>query len=423
MTEEMRARLTFLFRILLALASALALIAILMNPPWEDLRQLAMLLGLTALGSLAIGSLAHQLGWWRRMGSLSLSLTLGYALAAGLTLLNVWVTARLMFISEHDLALGSILLLFAGAISVAFGASLSANVAGAVDKLVTAARRLSEGDFGVRVRVTGRDELARLSDSFNAMAERLEQADKDARRLEAARRDLVAWVSHDLRTPLSALQAMTDAMVDGVVTDPQEVKRYLNQCQAAIRRMNDLIDDLFQLAQVDAGHLHLQFEPCNLSDLVSDAIGGFSANVQAKDVSITGEVDPGLDPVWIAPREISRVLHNLLENALRHTPAGGIIHVQGCLEDDVAHLSIQDSGEGIDPKDLPRIFERFYRSEKSRSRDGFQRGGAGLGLAIAKGFIEAHGGEIWAESTLGEGTTMHFELPLVQEEGLRKEVP
>lgn len=423
MTEEMRARLTFLFRILLALASALALIAILMNPPWEDLRQLAMLLGLTALGSLAIGSLAHQLGWWRRLGSLRLSLTLGYALAAGLTLLNVWVTARLMFISEHDLALGGILLLFAGAISVAFGASLSANIARAVDKLVSAARRLSEGNFSVRVEITGRDELARLSDSFNAMAERLEQADEDARRLEAARRDLVAWVSHDLRTPLSALQAMTDAMVEGVVTDPEEVQRYLNQCQVAIRRMNDLIDDLFQLAQVDAGHLDLQFEPCNLSDLVSDAIGGFSANVQAKNVSITGEVDPALDPVWIAPREISRVLHNLLENALRHTPAGGKIHVQGRLQDGIAHLSIQDTGEGVDPEDLPRIFERFYRGEKSRSRDGFQRGGAGLGLAIARGFIEAHGGKIWAESTPGAGTTMHFELPLEQENRMRKEVP
>jgi signal transduction histidine kinase len=423
MTEEMRARLTFLFRILLALASALALIAILMNPPWEDLWQLAMLLGLTALGSLAIGSLAHQLGWWRRLGSLRLSLTLGYALAAGLTLLNVWVTARLMFISEHDLALGGILLLFAGAISVAFGASLSANIARAVDKLVSAARRLSEGTFSVRVEITGRDELARLSDSFNAMAERLEQADEDARRLEAARRDLVAWVSHDLRTPLSALQAMTDAMVEGVVTDPEEVQRYLNQCQVAIRRMNDLIDDLFQLAQVDAGHLDLQFEPCNLSDLVSDAIGGFSANVQAKNVSITGEVDPALDPVWIAPREISRVLHNLLENALRHTPAGGKIHVQGRLQDGIAHLSIQDTGEGVGPEDLPRMFERFYRGEKSRSRDGFQRGGAGLGLAIARGFIEAHGGRIWAESTPGAGTTMHFELPLEQENRMRKEVP
>lgn len=382
-----------------------------------------MLLGLTALGSLAIGSLAHQLGWWRRLGSLRLSLTLGYALAAGLTLLNVWVTARLMFISEHDLALGGILLLFAGAISVAFGASLSANIARAVDKLVSAARRLSEGNFSVRVEITGRDELARLSDSFNAMAERLEQADEDARRLEAARRDLVAWVSHDLRTPLSALQAMTDAMVEGVVTDPEEVQRYLNQCQVAIRRMNDLIDDLFQLAQVDAGHLDLQFEPCNLSDLVSDAIGGFSANVQAKNVSITGEVDPALDPVWIAPREISRVLHNLLENALRHTPAGGKIHVQGRLQDGIAHLSIQDTGEGVDPEDLPRIFERFYRGEKSRSRDGFQRGGAGLGLAIARGFIEAHGGKIWAESTPGAGTTMHFELPLEQENRMRKEVP
>lgn len=415
MQDELRGRLRFLFWILLALGSALALIAILMSPPWEDLRQLAILLGLTALGSLAIGTLAHQMGWWRRMGSLSLSLTVGYALAAGLTLLNVWVTARLMFISEHDLALGSILLLFAGAISVAFGASLSVNITRAVEKLVTAAHGLSKGDFGVRVVIHGRDELARLSDSFNAMAARLEQADEDARRLETARRDLVAWVSHDLRTPMSSLQAMIDALAEGVVTDAEEVERYLAQCQQALQRMNNLIDDLFQLAQVDAGHLDMRFEPCTLSDLVSDAVGSFSARAKSKNIDITGEVDPALDPVWIAPREMSRVLHNLLENALRHTAPGGMIHVQGNLEDDKIHLAVEDNGEGIPPEDLPHVFERFYRGEKSRTRAGFQRGGAGLGLAIAKGFVEGHGGRIWAESPKDAGTTMHVELPLDQE--------
>jgi signal transduction histidine kinase len=132
-------------------------------------------------------------------------------------------------------------------------------------------------------------------------------------------------------------------------------------------------------------------------------------------VNITGEVDPALDPVWIAPKEISRVLHNLFENALRHTPPGGAIHVQGSLEDDRIHLAIQDNGEGIPPDDLPHIFERFYRGEKSRSRARFQRGGAGLGLAIARGFVEAHGGRIWAESPEDEGTTMHVVLPLTQE--------
>jgi signal transduction histidine kinase len=230
----------------------------------------------------------------------------------------------------------------------------------------------------------------------------------------------VAWVSHDLRTPLSSLQAMIDALVDGVVTDPEEVERYLFQCQQELQRMNNLIDDLFQLAQVDAGHLDLRFEPCTLSDLVSDAIGSFSPRMKSKQVDITGEVDPALDPVWIAPREISRVLHNLLENALRHTPPGGAIHVQGKLEDDRIHLAIQDSGEGIPPDDLPHVFERFYRGEKSRSRAGFQRGGAGLGLAIARGFVEAHGGRIWAESPADVGTTVHVVLPLTTEK-LQKE--
>jgi signal transduction histidine kinase len=140
-------------------------------------------------------------------------------------------------------------------------------------------------------------------------------------------------------------------------------------------------------------------------------LGSATPKAAAKHVKVSGWVDPSLDPVRLAPREIGRVLRNLLDNALRHTPEGGEIKLTAGLEEGLVSVSVTDTGEGISAEDLPRVFERFYRGEASRSRDGFDSGGAGLGLAIARGFVEAHGGRIWAESRAGEGTRVSFSLP------------
>ncbi len=204
---------------------------------------------------------------------------------------------------------------------------------------------------------------------------------------------------------------MVDALSDGVVEDAETVDRYLRQCRNEIDRMNDLIDGLFELAQLDAAGLELTCETSSLSDLISDTIGGVSARAVAKGVSVTGSVDPAVDPVWLAPKAIGRVLHNLLDNALRHTQEGGQIHLHAKREDGSVEVAVRDSGEGIPPEDLSRIFERFYRGEKSRTRNDFTRGGAGLGLAIAKGLVEAHGGQIWAENPPGGGAVLIFRLP------------
>jgi len=406
----------YLLSILAALALTVALAFAFMHPPAEDLLLLALLFGLTGSASALIGFVSHRLGWWRRLRSLNQTLTLGYIVAAVLTLINVWITARLMFINqEHDLTLAGLLLLFAGGISVSFGYFLSASLTHALRDVVRAASRVSEGDFSTRVRVEGRDEVAQLAQAFNAMAARLEAADGEARALDAARRDLVAWASHDLRTPLASLRAMLDALADGVVTDPETVARYVRQSQAEIVRMNALIDDLFELAQMDTGSLTLRCDAGSLSDLISDTLEGFTALAQARGITLRGSVASGVDPVWMASDKISRVLQNLIENALRHTPAGGQIQLRAEVLDGMALVSLEDTGEGIAPDDLPRIFDRFYRGDAARSRshphDGLERGGAGLGLAIAKGLIEAHGGRIWAESVPGHGTVMNFTLP------------
>jgi signal transduction histidine kinase len=401
----------FVVGVLVALAASVLLIMALMRPPLKDLAQLTLSSGITALASIFIGILAHRMGFWRRIGSLSTTLTLGYVLAAALTLLNVWINARLMFASLHDLALAGVLLLFASGISVSFGYLVSSSLTRLVGEMVEGARRLSQGDFSTRVRPEGRDEVAALAEAFNDMASQLQRAGEEKARLEGARREFVAWVSHDLRTPLSALRAMIDAMAEGVVKDPETVEQYLRQCQTELDRMRDLIDDLFQLAQLDAGHMQMNVETCSLADLISDTLGSAAPKAAAKHIKVSGWVDPSIDPVRLAPREIGRVLRNLLDNALRHTPEGGEIQLTAGLDAGEVEVTVSDTGEGIAAEDLPRVFERFYRGEASRSRDGFDSGGAGLGLAIARGFVEAHGGRIWAESQSGQGTSVKFSLP------------
>jgi signal transduction histidine kinase len=409
-TTQQRAS-NFIFVILFVLVVTLVLIQLVMSPPPGDLLYLAIYLSITSLGSAVFGYLSSRLGWWRRLPRLSYALILGYILAGGLTLFNVWITARLMFLNQHDLALGSLLLLFAGGISVAFGYFLSNAITRALEVLVNGSERISQGDFSTRVTVTGQDEIARLAAAFNQMAARLEQADLAERALDEARRNLVAWASHDLRTPLTSLRVMIDALADGVVEDPETVSRYLCQSQTEITRLSNLIDDLFELAQLDAGHLDLDFEWINLSDLVSDTLESFAAQASRRNVTLEGSVSPQVDPVWAAPDKLSRILDNLLGNALRHTPAGGEIHMHATREGDQVQVMVEDNGSGIASQDLPHIFDRFYRGESSRSRNNEPGGGAGLGLAIVKGLVEAHGGTIRAESQLGEGTRFWFSLP------------
>jgi signal transduction histidine kinase len=401
----------YIFIILLVLLLTLVLIQLIMSPPPGDLVYLAIYLSFTSLGSAIFGFLSHRLGWWRRLPRLSYALILGYILAGGLTLFNVWITARLMFINQHDLALGSLLLLFAGGISVAFGFFLSNAITQALEKLANGAEQLSRGDFSTRVPVSGQDEIGRLSSAFNQMAARLEQAAQAERALDEARRNLVAWASHDLRTPLTSIRAMIDALADGVVDDPETVSRYLRQSQTEISRMSKLIDDLFELAQLDAGHRDLNFEWISLSDLISDTLESFAARAEASNVTLEGFVSPEVDPVWAAPDKLSRILDNLLVNALNHTPKNGAICMQAEVVGDHIQVLVEDNGIGITSKDLPHVFDRFYRGERSRTRNGIRSSGAGLGLAIGKGLVEAHGGEIWVESEPDEGTKFWFTLP------------
>src|SRR5215211_1828639 len=404
----MLARLTF--GILFIVAISLAFFNMLMSPPSNELGLMALFLGITAFASALVGYGAYRFGWIDLSPTLRWTLLGGYGLASLLTFFNVWFSAQLMFASEHDLLLAIVLLVFAGGIAMILGYFLSSTVTMRINLLKEAAEKLAEGDLQTRVPVSGRDEVSALAVTFNQMAEQLQTADQKQRELETLRRDLIAWVGHDLQTPLTSMRAILEALSDGVIEDPDMVKRYLLTAQRDVMSLSALIDDLFQMSQLDAGGFPLHRAPASLSDLVSDTLESFSQLAKQHEITLEGQVESDVDPVFMDTQAIGRVFNNLISNALRHTPGRGRVSVWVRRAASGVDVTVSDTGEGIRAHDIPHIFERFYRGDASRSRN---RGtsGAGLGLAIARGIVQAHGGDIQVQSELGKGTQFTFHIP------------
>ncbi len=393
--------------VLLALATAVLLMKGLMQAPSNEIVALASTLGVTSLISMGLGYWLHRRGW-TRSPSLALTLVMTYGWAALLTLFNVWIMSQQMFVSEHDLILSGVLLLFAAIIATTFGVFAAASLTDGLRQLAQSAQQIAEGDLTARVIVTGRDEVAQVSEVFNGMAAQLQQAAVQRAELDTLRRDLIAWTSHDLRTPLTSIRAMAEALHDGMVDDPETVQRYYRTIRADVIALNSLIDDLFELAQLDAGGLKLEMSWYAFGDLVSDALESFRALAAQRGIDLQAAVADDVGQALLNAPKIGRVLGNLLSNALRYTPEGGVVRVTAVAKPNVVQVSIQDSGPGFHPDDLPRIFEQFYRGEQARSRS---TGGAGLGLAIARGIVEAHNGRIWAENNPNGGACVSFTLP------------
>lgn len=397
----------FALGVLSILALSLGAFYLVLNPPMAELGWMAAYLAVTAVVSGVAAYGAYRLGWVQRSPTLLMTILGAYALASGLTFLNVWLAAWQMFASDHDLVLATVLLFFAGGIAMVLGYFFAIALTDRIQTLDRAARRVAAGDLEVRVPVEGHDELARLATTFNQMATDLEAAAQKQQELEGLRRDLVAWAGHDLQTPLASMRAVVEALADGMVDDPETQQRYLRIAQREIESLSLLIDDLSQMSQLDAGGLILEREDNSLSDLISDTLESFSSLAARQEVSLQGRAGPEVDPVWMDARRIGRVLNNLVSNALRHTPPGGRVTLQAVPIHEGVLIEVTDTGAGIRPEDLPHVFERFYRGDKSRSRT---TGGSGLGLAIARGIIEAHGGYIDVES-LPHHTRFYFVLP------------
>ena len=393
--------------IVLALLVAVLLMRALMQAPSNELLALASTLTVTSIISMGLGYLLHRQGW-TRSPSLALTLVMTYGWAALLTLFNVWVMSQQMFVSEHDLQLSGVLLLFAVIIATTFGVFVASSVTNGLRQLAHSAQTIALGDLTARVPVKGRDEVAQVGRVFNEMAVQLQQAEAQRVELETLRRDLIAWTSHDLRTPLTSIRAMVEALHDGMVDDPVTVQRYYHTIRADVIALNSLIDDLFELAQLDAGGLVLEMSPYAFGDLVSDALESFRVLAQQRAIDLQVVVAENVGQVRLNAPKIGRVLANLISNALRYTPEGGRVTVTAVHTPEGVQVTIQDSGPGFHPADLPRIFEQFYRGEQARSRS---TGGAGLGLAIARAIVEAHNGRIWAENAPEGGAVVGFVLP------------
>jgi len=387
---------------LIALMIALAVV------PSKDLGDLMRFLLISSVPSLVVGYLLFVTGqlWLRHI---HLKVLLAYGLGVAIALANIYVTSRLMFLSEHDFILLGLLLVFAGLLSVSFGATLARGMTQSLKMLKGGAQAVAEGDLSTRVMVPYQDEFSDVAAAFNRMAVELEASFNRQRELEQARRDLIAAISHDLRTPLASVQAMVEALSDKVVTEEAMIERYHQTIQTQIANLSTLIDDFFEVAKLDSGRLQLKLEAGYISDLISDTLESMRAQAAAKNLDLSGQVAPNLPHVMMEAAQIQRVLDNLVQNAIRHTPDRGTVSIQACATQGEVRVDVVDTGEGIAPEDLAHVFDEFYRGEKSRNRD---TGGAGLGLAIAKGIVEAHGGRIWVESERGLGTTFRFALPV-----------
>jgi len=289
--------------------------------------------------------------------------------------------------------------LIGGGVALAFTFFLSQRISTPIRALTSAARRLGRGDLSQRVRSNDKGEVGELAQAFNSMASGLERAEK-------LRQNLVADVAHELRTPISNIQGYLEAVSDGVIKPDADTIHSLAEEAALLSR---LVDELQELSLAESGELKLFRQRNDLSELIRQTVAVMQAQATAKEVSISIDLPDKLPPVNIDSQRIGQVLRNLLENAVAHTAKGDSITVSARQKDKWIEVTVADTGEGIPAEDLPNIFERFYRVDKSRAR---ATGGSGLGLTIAKRLAEAHGGKVEAQSELGKGSRFTFTLPI-----------
>jgi signal transduction histidine kinase len=296
-------------------------------------------------------------------------------------------------------------LLLGGSVAIAIALLLtfvlSRRMMSPIGALARAARRLGGGDLSQRVQLRGEGEVAALAQAFNTMAADLEHD-------EQLRQNLIADVAHELRTPLSNIQGYLEAIRDRVMKPNAATIRSLNEEVALLSR---LVNELQDLSLAEAGELKLVYQAEDITKLVKQAVTPWQPQLAAKEISLSLDLPDNLPPVNIDWQQVNQVLHNLLENAVAYTHKGGTINVAAAKQGDWVEVSVSDTGEGIPAEDLPNIFERFYRVDKSRAR---VTGGSGLGLTIARRLVEAHGGTIKVQSKLGKGSRFSFTIPIAE---------
>ncbi|MER6201536.1 HAMP domain-containing sensor histidine kinase [Streptomyces sp. NPDC001586] len=365
----------------------------------RDLLLIALYAFLGAAGAGLLGAVALRI---LRRRSVAVSLAVVAAVAVSAMLAGTLAVAWAMFLSSHDLTVVTTVVAMAAAVSLGTALLLGRQVVRRIRELVGAARDFGEqGTFSAPA-VPAPAELAALSRELALTSERLAASRDRERALETSRRELVAWISHDLRTPLAGLRAMSEALEDGVVADPA---RYHQQMRAEVERLNSMVTDLFELSRIHAGALSLSPTRMSLYDLVGDALAGADALAREHGVRLAGGSVAPL-PVEVDGKEMTRVLSNLLVNAIRHTPADGTVAIAAERRADAVVLSVTDACGGIPEEDLPRVFDTGWRGSQARTPPS----GAGLGLAIVRGIVEAHSGHADVHNVPG-GCRFELTLP------------
>lgn len=368
-------------------------------------------IGIAAGCSLTVALLGLVVLRVLRTRSLVLSVTVVALVSVGAVLAGALGAAEAMFLSAHDLRILVVVVVVAGAVGVATAVVLARAVVAGSRALGVAAAAIGDGGY----QLAGRPLSAELADLDRQLAEtsaRLEASRSRERALESSRRELVAWVSHDLRTPLAGIRAMAEALEDGVVDDPETVARYHAGLRREADRLAGMVDDLFELSRINASSLQLTLQEVSLADVVSDALASATPVAAAKGVRLVGGASVQPPVVEGSVPELGRVLRNLLSNAIRHTPADGVVSVQAGADETSAFVEVLDACGGIPVEDLPRVFDVAFRGTAARTPG--EDGGAGLGLAIARGLVEAHHGEITIEND-GPGCRVLVRLPAGQD--------
>jgi two-component system, OmpR family, sensor kinase len=299
---------------------------------------------------------------------------------------------------QRILVIGAML---AVAVGLAIGAVLSRSLTAPMQRLARAVRAVAAGDLDQRVAVEGSAEMVDVAQAFNDMTAALSESERQ-------RKNMVADVAHELRSPLSVVQGNLRAILDDVYPlDKVEISRLYDES----RFLGRLVDDLRELALADAGQLGLDLQPTHLSQVIDRTLDSLDPVAQAQAVHLAARLPDGLPPVQADPDRVAQILRNLLINALRHTSGEGSVTVSAAQQATMVEVTVADTGEGIDPHDLPHVFERFWRADPARARTG----AAGLGLSVAQSLVEAQGGRIWAHSTPGQGATFRFTLPIARD--------
>jgi signal transduction histidine kinase len=390
-------------RSLLIVAAAGALAGAIIGPVYgahPALVTAALLTGVSAAG-LAVAHVAAQ-----RRSRRPLRSRFGFVIgtAVGVILLTVLLTAELMFVSNHDALMVSAIVLGAALVALRAAQVASTGLVDEVESIRDALRAVGTGEREQRVHASAAAELADLADAANTMIGQLAEEERRRDAADSARRKLVAAISHDLRTPMTALRLMVDAIEDGLV-DEQTLTRYLAGMRTHVAALGSMIDDLFELSRLEAGDLEWSLDRVALAELVDETVAAMQVEAEAKGVLVAAELPP-LPPLARAdPEKLQRVLFNLIQNAIRHTPADGSVTVRAQPAGDWVEVEVADTGRGIAREERDRVFDPFARGEAARPL-----GGAGLGLAISRAIVEAHGGRIWlADSEVG--TRVRFVIP------------